>query len=152
MEPLNRQTSVLFEKLLDELVREMLGVMLLLVAVFNLISLSVLKKTSFFGENSNGLNFFPPTKSKSLSKNVFLRIQWLRLTRGCKCSIIKTGLQSTPLLYDSSRRTSDIGHGTPHMVSKIGGSVTFLPDTGHQTMPSNLALCQGVCVWGGGTL
>jgi len=28
-------------------------------------------------------------------------------------------------------------------VPKIGGSVTFLPDTGHQTIPSNLALCQG---------
>ena len=28
-------------------------------------------------------------------------------------------------------------------VSIIGGSVTFLPDTGHRTIPSNLALCQG---------
>ena len=126
------------------------------------------------------------------------------------------GLQSTPpLLCDSSRRTSDMGHqighwrvghrtsdtehetpdmghqtwGTGHRtqgtekaqrqklkqevgsnflmpdvmsgvqypmsnvrcpisdfrcpVSIIGGSVTFLPDTGHRTIPSNLALCQG---------
>ena len=89
-----------------------------------------------------------------------------------------------PLLCDSSRRTSDIGHRfrvtsdfrslwsnflMPDVVSGvqcpvsnaqcpmpsvqcpvsiIGDSVTFLPDTGHRTIPSNLALWQG----GGGVL
>ena len=103
------------------------------------------------------------------------------------------GLQSNPLLCDSSRRASDIGHQIGHWrvghrtpdighrfrvtsdfrsfviqfsyarrrvwcpmysvqclvsnvrcpVSIIGVSVTFLPDTGHRTIPSNLALWPG---------